>query len=99
MRPFKPGDKVWVTSLGTGGIPAGTYAGLLLRVATELGAGWWDVDLDGFTMPPGTNTVSAHEKHIRHRDDPPPQQEPKKAREPLGSWEKCGWKPRLEEVV
>jgi len=99
MRPFKPGDKVWIDNQGPVPFPAGTYAGVLIR-PSWVGSSWWDVALeDESPLAYEDACFMANEQIMRHRDDPAPQQEPEQRRELLGSWDKCHWRPPVEEFV
>lgn len=82
------GQKVWVENSG-GNVPAGVYAAIVLGPNPSIGEGWWRIDLENYPNHPYGQ--SAHQQQMRPRDDPPPQQEPK--REQMGDWDSCEWKP------
>lgn len=97
---FKPGDKVWIDSRipsRVGDMPAGTYAAVVIGYeGSFMTTGgytdeFWEVSLEGLTLPPRHRAFSS-ESIMRHRDDPPPQQEPK--RDKVGSWDSCVWRPK-----
>lgn len=83
------GQKVWFDCRGGRQIPDGTYAAVV--IAPYIGDGWWAVELEEEAIP---FPRMAHQNHLRARDDPPPQQEPK--RETTGNWDACVWKPSRE---
>lgn len=87
-----PGQKVWIANEG-GRYPASVYAAIAVAPATGprwVGhPGWWWVDIEGIG-----NGLFGHQQQMSPRDDPPPQQEPK--REQTGHWDSCVWKPARE---
>lgn len=96
---FKPGDKVWVDHPGCEWIPRGTHAAIIvceanwggLRIRDTDGTPYWTVDIEGVALRSDGSPWAAPERIMYPRDDPPPQQEPK--REELGSWDDCEWRP------
>lgn len=83
-----PGQKVWF-ECRDGAIPDGTYPAIVVAPYVAPNEGWWAVEIEGLW-----GVRFAHQKALSPRDDPPPQQEPK--REDVGSWNGCVWQPTRE---
>lgn len=88
---FKPGDKVWIIVPGECSyLQPGLYAGVCVRPEYGYAPGCWVVDIEGHYPPLGKEFAS-QEQYMERRDDPPPQQAPK--RDEVGDWELCPWRP------